>query len=121
MIQEVSPLITFKSNNPNPCTIAPAPAVTNNKKQTKDWNKLIKEVDDEKLEGEAAVNALFQQIYRDADPDARRAMMKSFIESNGTCLSTNWSEVGSKKVETKPPEGTIVKKVSSICFSFFLH
>lgn len=121
MIQEVSPFITFKLNHSNPCTIAPAPAVTNNKKQTKDWNKLIKEVDDEKLEGEAAVNALFQQIYRDADPDARRAMMKSFIESNGTCLSTNWSEVGSKKVETKPPEGTMVKKVSFICFSFFLH
>jgi suppressor of G2 allele of SKP1 len=26
-------------------------------------------------------------------------MMKSFTESNGTVLSTNWKEVGAKKVE----------------------
>jgi suppressor of G2 allele of SKP1 len=36
--------------------------------------------------------------------------MKSFQESGGTCLSTNWSEVGSKKVEITPPEGMIAKK-----------
>jgi suppressor of G2 allele of SKP1 len=30
-------------------------------------------------------------------------MMKSYIESNGTALSTNWSEVGKGKVETSPP------------------
>jgi suppressor of G2 allele of SKP1 len=39
-------------------------------------------------------------------------MMKSFVESNGTCLSTNWNEVSQGKVETKPPEGMIAKKVS---------
>lgn len=27
------------------------------------------------------------------DEDQRRAMMKSFVESNGTVLSTNWQEV----------------------------
>ncbi|KAI8375588.1 calcium-activated chloride channel-domain-containing protein [Choanephora cucurbitarum] len=80
--------------------------------KSKDWNKLVKEVDEDKPEGEQALNALFQQIYRDADPDTKRAMMKSFTESNGTCLSTNWAEVGSKKTEVKPPEGMIAKKVS---------
>ena len=30
-------------------------------------------------------------------------MMKSFQESNGTVLSTNWKEVGTKKVEYAPP------------------
>lgn len=88
-------------------------ASSNTKNKSKDWNKVVQEVEDEKPEGEAAVNALFQQIYRDADPDTKRAMMKSFIESNGTCLSTNWTEVGSKKVETKPPEGTTLKKVNN--------
>lgn len=40
----------------------------------------------------------------------RRAMMKSFTESNGTSLSTNWDEVGKGKVETVPPEGVEAKK-----------
>jgi hypothetical protein len=33
-------------------------------------------------------------------------MEKSYIESNGTSLSTNWEEVKQGKVETKPPDGT---------------
>ena len=37
-------------------------------------------------------------------------MLKSFQESNGTVLSTNWNEVGAKPVETQPPEGMEVKK-----------
>ena len=32
-------------------------------------------------------------------------MMKSFQESNGTVLSTNWQEVGTGTVEMKPPDG----------------
>lgn len=32
------------------------------------------------------------------------------LESNGTVLSTDWKEVGSKKVEGSPPEGMEVKK-----------
>jgi suppressor of G2 allele of SKP1 len=87
---------------------------TTSSKPTKDWNKVAKEVDEEKPEGEQALNALFQQIYKDADPDTKRAMMKSFTESNGTCLSTNWADIGNKKTEVKPPEGMIAKKVSKI-------
>ncbi|KIY00770.1 uncharacterized protein Z520_03435 [Fonsecaea multimorphosa CBS 102226] len=45
------------------------------------------------------VDGFFKKLYASADEDTRRAMMKSFYESNGTALSTNWSEVGSKKVE----------------------
>ncbi len=75
-----------------------------------DWNALEKTVEDEKPEGEQALNALFQQIYKDASDETRRAMIKSFTESNGTVLSTNWSEVGAKKVECTPPEGMTAKQ-----------
>ena len=37
-------------------------------------------------------------------------MMKSFTESNGTALSTDWDDVGRRKVETVPPEGVEPKK-----------
>ncbi|ORZ14107.1 SGT1-like protein Git7 [Absidia repens] len=87
-------------------------AASTSGKKAKDWNKLVKDIDQdqEKAQGEEALNGLFQQIYKDADEDTKRAMMKSFVESNGTCLSTNWSEVGSGTVETKPPEGMVAKK-----------
>ncbi|CAI9093936.1 OLC1v1029549C1 [Oldenlandia corymbosa var. corymbosa] len=80
----------------------------------KDWDKLEAEVKkeekEEKLDGDAAVNKFFRDIYKDVDEDARRAMMKSFVESNGTVLSTNWDEVGSKKVEGSAPDGMELKK-----------
>ncbi|ONK80551.1 uncharacterized protein A4U43_C01F19100 [Asparagus officinalis] len=79
-----------------------------------DWDKLEaqvkKEEKEEKLDGDAALNKLFRDIYRDADEDTRRAMSKSFVESNGTVLSTNWKDVGKKKVEGSPPEGMELKK-----------
>ncbi|CAG7894308.1 unnamed protein product, partial [Brassica rapa] len=42
--------------------------------------------------------------------DMRRAMNKSFAESNGTVLSTNWKDVGTKKLESTPPDGIELKK-----------
>ncbi|KAK9672583.1 hypothetical protein RND81_12G110000 [Saponaria officinalis] len=79
-----------------------------------DWDRLEaqvkKEEKDEKLEGDAALNKFFRDIYSSADEDMRRAMQKSFVESNGTVLSTNWQEVGTKKVEGTPPDGMEMKK-----------
>ncbi|XP_024005653.1 protein SGT1 homolog A isoform X2 [Eutrema salsugineum] len=93
--------------------VSQRPAYPSSKK-VKDWDKLEAEVKkqekDEKLEGDAALNKFFREIYQNADEDMRRAMSKSFVESNGTVLSTNWKEVGTKTIESTPPDGMELKK-----------
>lgn len=57
-----------------------------------------------------AVNELFKKIYQDGNDEVRKAMNKSFLESGGTVLSTNWENVCKEKVQVKPPQGTEFKK-----------
>ncbi|KAL8691948.1 MAG: hypothetical protein Q9218_002930 [Villophora microphyllina] len=97
---------------------------TSSKSGPKNWDKLADDLTKKKkqkdgeeggddglddFEGGDPVNGLFQQLYSRADPDTKRAMMKSYQESNGTALSTNWGEVGKGKVETQPPDGMEAK------------
>lgn len=82
------------------------------KKQLINWDRLAKEADNEEEneEGDAAVNKLFQKIYAEADDDVKKAMVKSFSESGGTVLSTNWNDIKKKRTPIKPPDGMEFKK-----------
>jgi suppressor of G2 allele of SKP1 len=122
-----TPAATKSSSAPEtqPVHIVPAPATstvpladepalpaypTSSKSGPKNWDKLADtEVGDDDDDGKD-VNFFFKQLYKNATPEQQRAMMKSFTESNGTSLSTDWSDVGSRKVETVPPEGVEAKK-----------
>ncbi|TQV90563.1 SGT1 and CS domain-containing protein [Cordyceps javanica] len=67
--------------------------------------------DDGKDEADSGdVNFFFKKLFKDATPEQQRAMMKSFTESNGTSLSTDWNDVKDRTVETVPPEGVEARK-----------
>jgi len=74
------------------------------KKQV-DWDNVVKEIAEDKAEGEEALNKVFQDIFGNGTDEQKKAMIKSFTESGGTVLSTNWDEVGKAKVKGSPPKG----------------
>jgi suppressor of G2 allele of SKP1 len=90
------------------------------RRQQKNWEGITTDIlnsekektsqEDPNAGGDNAVNGFFQKIFADADEDTKRAMLKSYQESGGTTLSTNWEEVKKAPVEVKPPEGSEWKK-----------
>ncbi|KAK4565921.1 Cochaperone protein [Recurvomyces mirabilis] len=98
---------------------------TSSKSGPKDWDKVTADAtaalqnpdakagsleNDDDYEGGDEANHFFKKLFKDASPEVRRAMTKSYQESNGTALSTNWEEVSKGKVETSPPDGMEAKK-----------
>jgi len=79
---------------------------TSSRTGPKNWDA-VGEEGDEKGDG---VDDFFKTLFKNADDDTKKAMMKSYQESNGTALSTNWADVKKGPVETKPPEGLVARK-----------
>ena len=73
--------------------------LTAKKKGKKDGKGSDEEDDADSDYGGDAVDGFFKKLYNGADDDTRRAMMKSFQESNGTALSTDWRDVGKRHVD----------------------
>lgn len=101
-----APSATSKKENAPQEAAGPA-YPTSSKSGPKNWDKLDEAEDDEDKQD---VNWFFKKLYKDASPEQQRAMMKSFVESNGTALSTDWNDVKARKVETVPPDGVEAKK-----------
>ena len=77
---------------------------------TAEEEKETKPEDDPNITGDSTVNQFFQKLYASSDEEVRRAMMKSYVESGGTTLSTNWADVSKAPVSIKPPQGSEWKR-----------
>lgn len=76
----------------------------------KNWDKLDVGEDGKDDDDGGDINFFFKKMYKGATPEQQRAMMKSFTESNGTSLSTDWNDVKDRTVETVPPDGVQARK-----------
>lgn len=114
------PVRTALVNQPSTSTSSPPPVSSAGSNPHKNWegisdailkaDKGVSADEDPNVGGDQAVNEFFQQIFSSADDDTKRAMMKSYQESGGTTLSTNWDDVSKGRVEVKPPQGSEWKK-----------
>jgi len=77
-----------------------------------DWEKLVSEEEVksakegvELRDSGADVHRLFQHVYHQASEDKRRAMLKSFMDSRGTSMTTNWEKANKAVSSTNIPPG----------------
>jgi len=87
---------TFASN---------APVYPTSSKTQKNWDQIDKEIEIERKQNKEydtdGTMHFFKEIFANADPEAQKAMMKSYQTSGGTVLSTNWGDVKDKDYEGK--------------------
>eukprot|EP00792_Barthelona_sp_PAP020_P004519 TRINITY_DN2179_c0_g1_i1.p1 TRINITY_DN2179_c0_g1~~TRINITY_DN2179_c0_g1_i1.p1 ORF type:complete len:273 (-),score=91.12 TRINITY_DN2179_c0_g1_i1:19-837(-) len=62
------------------------------------WTKL-EELAEKEIDENISSRDAMAKLFENVDPDAQRAMMKSYEESGGTVLSTDWAEVSKGKVK----------------------
>ena len=80
----------------------------------KNWDKIVNDFEEEEKNTEGqSIDDLLKDIYNKGNDETRRAISKSFQESNGTVLSTSWNEVSQSTVEVKPPDGCEFKSWQS--------
>ena len=113
-VADQPPIVSMSSHAPS------TPSTSAKHKPRKNWDDIAEDAikaepekspdDDPNAGGDTAVNGFFQKLFANADDDTKKAMMKSYQESGGTTLSTNWADVGKKTVEVKPPEGSEWRK-----------
>ncbi|KAI0001590.1 SGS domain-containing protein [Russula vinacea] len=105
---------------PDPLANSSAPAGTTLPQARKNWDSVTKTIldsekpktsaEDPNVSGDSTLNEFFQNLFTNADEDTKKAMMKSFQESGGTALSTNWEDVKKAPVPIKPPSGSEARK-----------
>lgn len=78
-------------------------------KPAKDWDKIVRDFEEEE-KSESSADDMLKKIYEGGSDETKRAMIKSFTESCGTVLSTNWDEIGKKKTKVVPPDGACLRK-----------
>lgn len=130
--KDIDPLPAPQAHQPIEASSQTKPPAypTSSRKGAKNWDAVAKDalkkekkdvkdgetatVDDDDIDDEGdPLQGFFKKLYKDASPDTRRAMMKSYVESNGTALSTDWEDVGKKTVPVNPPDGVEAKKWES--------
>lgn len=83
------------------------------------WDKMATEVETEEAEEADGAGNAFRKIFARASDVAKKAVMKSYDESEGNDLSLDWEDVGSETVEVNPPEDCVVKKGLRLYAQYF--
>lgn len=107
-----NPTIPSHILSPKPTPQSSGPVYpTSSKSGPKNWDTVVEADLDDKDEFEGdETSAFFKKLYAGASEEQQRAMMKSYSESGGTVLSTDWNDVGKKTVVPEPPEGMEARK-----------